>query len=539
MQPQPAAPRPGLTQTLLSETSIKIALYLGAFFVIAAAAILAALVEAARLPILLGATALFAGGAVLTRARLPQPSFALFIVFSFLLPTDANVLADVLDWSGKASASYWFAALVILALIWGFGTWFYNSRLFSLAAFIALALSTAQLGEFFQAEPEVYLILLSFVMFLGLGGAYRLKRWRSAKFSLPLFWLVQVSHLGLAALTLIAIAARQFDPPREWNLVSTSFWLLAMLFYVVSNAIFPFRPFPWLAVAALYPLPLNLMLAFDVEPLPVAIATWGWGLLLAFGCEFFRRAGNDKLHPYVFPALAGSLLVTLTAIFIGYEEEISYGFFVILASSLLYSLLHILKPRIYLWITGLLLGLGAYFTFFLLPFMEEMNVFAGYQLLGASLLLLAPDLFLIPDFSSDKPWRLPLRVLGLTLAFFNLAWILPISTGHTGQTAVVYSIYTIFFAAYALKFQRAWLGYIATASAALAAVFALQYFELDAWLVTLTSLAAVYYLAGILLARNESPPRGQTCSATAVWAWPVWSRSWRPLPSKKAAVGSY
>ncbi|MFL7869286.1 MAG: hypothetical protein AB8I58_10680, partial [Anaerolineales bacterium] len=107
--PQSAPPRASLTQTLLSETSIKIALYLGAFFVIAAAAILAAVVEAARLPILLVATALFAGGSLITRARLPQPSFALFIVFSFLLPTDANVLADVLNLSDKVNAGYWFA----------------------------------------------------------------------------------------------------------------------------------------------------------------------------------------------------------------------------------------------------------------------------------------------------------------------------------------------------------------------------------------------------------------------------------------------
>ena len=110
-------PRLSLTQTLLSETSIKIALYLGAFFVIAAAAILAAVVEAARLPILLAATALFAGGAIVTRARLPQPSFALFIVFSFLLPTDANVLADVLNLSSKANAGYWFAVMAAMAMI--------------------------------------------------------------------------------------------------------------------------------------------------------------------------------------------------------------------------------------------------------------------------------------------------------------------------------------------------------------------------------------------------------------------------------------
>ena len=75
----PAEPRGSLAQTLLSESSIKIALYLGAFFVIASAAILAAVVEEARLPILLTATFLFGGGALITNKRLPQPSFALFI----------------------------------------------------------------------------------------------------------------------------------------------------------------------------------------------------------------------------------------------------------------------------------------------------------------------------------------------------------------------------------------------------------------------------------------------------------------------------
>ena len=48
-------------QTLLSEASIKVYLYLGAFFVIASALILAAIVEAARLPILVVATLAFGG----------------------------------------------------------------------------------------------------------------------------------------------------------------------------------------------------------------------------------------------------------------------------------------------------------------------------------------------------------------------------------------------------------------------------------------------------------------------------------------------
>jgi len=502
--PQPAPPRASLTQTLLSETSIKIALYLGAFFVIAAAAILAAVVEAARLPILLAATALFAGGALVTRARLPQPSFALFIVFSFLLPTDANVLADVINLSGKANAGYWFTVMAIMALIWGFGAWFYVSRLFSLAAFIALVISFIRLGEFFEADLEIYLLLLSSVALLGLGGAYLLKRWRSAKFSLPLFILIQISQLGLIAFALIAIAIRLEDLPSAWNLLSTLFWLLTMSFYVLSDLIFPFVLFPWLSIAALYPVPLNFMITFDVEALPIAIATWGWGFLLALTSEIFRRLQIDKIRRYGLPVLAGSLFVILTAIFIGYVEGTTYGFVFILVSAILYALLHILKPRAYLWTTALLLGLGAYFSFFALPFMENIDVFTGYQLLGASLLLLLPDLFLTPDLSADKTWRWPLRIIGAILAFFNLSLILPSSADNAGHAAIAYGIYAVFFALYALKFDKAWLGYIVTSSAALAVTFTLQHFELDAWLPTLIALSALYYLFGFILGRNEN-----------------------------------
>ena len=502
-QPQAPAPRPSLAQSLLSETSIKIALYLGAFFVIAAAAILAAAIEAARLPILLAATVLFAGGAIITRTRLPQPSFALFIVFSFLLPTDANVLADILNLSSRVNAGYWFMVMFVMALIWGFGTWFYTSQLFSLAAFIALIISFVRLGGLFEVELEIYLLLLTFVTLAGLGGTYLLKRWLSAKFSTPLFILVQISQLGLVAFALTAVAIRLDDFPSAWNLASTLFWMLAMGFYVLSNLIFPFMLFPWLSIAALYPIPLNFMMTFDIEALPVAIATWIWGFTLAVTSEIIRRFQINKIHRYSFPALTGSLLVILTAVLIGYIEKTTYGFIFILGSAILYVVLHILKPRVYLWTTAILLGLGAYFSLFALPFMENIDVFAGYQLLGASLLLLLPDLFLKTDFSADKTWRWPLRVIGAILAFTNLGLILPLSTDNTGHAAIIYGIYSVFFAAYALRYNKAWLGYLATASMALGAIFTLQHFELDAWLLPLITLSSIYYLIGFILGRDE------------------------------------
>jgi len=107
----PDGPRPSLLQTLVSEASIKIYLYLGAFFVIASAAIFGAIIPELRLPILIIATLIFGGLAIGIKKRLPQPSFALFIVFSFLLPITANTIQETLlqnfDLSPAFSAGYW------------------------------------------------------------------------------------------------------------------------------------------------------------------------------------------------------------------------------------------------------------------------------------------------------------------------------------------------------------------------------------------------------------------------------------------------
>jgi hypothetical protein len=500
---QPTPPTPSLTQTLLSETSIKIALYLGSFFVIAAAAILAAVVEAARLPILFIATVLFAGGALVTRKRLPQPSFALFIVFSFLLPTDANVLADVLNLPARANAGYWFIVMAIMALLWGLGTWFYTSRLFSLAAFVALIISVIRLGEFLDSELEMYMLLLSFATLIGLGGAYILKRWQSSKFSRPLFILVQIAQVGLNLFALIVVVGRIEETPNAWNLVSTFFWLLTAGFYALSNLAFPFVLFPWLAAAALYPVPMAFIIAFNTDPLPVAIAAWVWGTLLAAGSEALRLIQVDKVRRYELHVLTISTLTILTAILVGFIENNSWGFAFMLASAILYTVLQVLKPRLHVWISALLLGLGAYFTFFALPFMEKVDVFIGYQLLGASLLLLLPDLFLKPDFSINKSWRWPLRIFGSSLVFANTLTLVFIGQENAWETTLIFALYTLFFTLYALRYRRAWLGYFGAAFAALSVVFAILHFEIDSWLLPLMVLSALYYLAGFLLGRNE------------------------------------
>ena len=100
-------PSPSLSEVLLSETTIKVALYLGAFFVLAAAAILAAVIEGLRLPILGAATLGFVVAALALKRRLPQASFVLFVIFSFLLPIDAGVFLDLFEVSQSTTQLYW------------------------------------------------------------------------------------------------------------------------------------------------------------------------------------------------------------------------------------------------------------------------------------------------------------------------------------------------------------------------------------------------------------------------------------------------
>ena len=180
-------PRLTLLQTLLSEASIKIYLYLGAFFVIASASIIGATVPELRLPILIMGTLIFGGLSLAIKKRLPQPSFALFIVFSFLLPITANTIQEMLRQSlnlnKSFSTGYWVIVYFIMAVIWSGSTWLYESRLFSITAFISLTLSLFGIGRFFNAEAEFYTTLAGFAAIAGLAGVWLLKKWRSSHFA--------------------------------------------------------------------------------------------------------------------------------------------------------------------------------------------------------------------------------------------------------------------------------------------------------------------------------------------------------------------
>jgi len=501
----PPEPRPSLLQTLTSEASIKIYLYLGAFFVIAAAAILGAVVPELRLPILIIGTFIFGGLAVAIKKRLPQPSFALFIVFSFLLVITANSLEETMRTAFNLTAdftdAYWVVVFIIMALIWAGSTWLYESRLFSVTAFGSLILAALRLGDLFEADSVYYTMLMGFTALMGLAGTWLLKKWRDDKFAQPLFFAAQVLQLMNLAASLSIFGIDTFQPSSEnlLNLVAFATWALAGIFYILSESLYPFFAFPWLAAATLIPMPWFIATAFDLESLGSAIVLFVWGSVLAVISEPLIRF--EKLKKYGLPVLLASMPSLALALFTGFVHETWLGLIIAAGIAILFAALHILQSRWWLWVLALLNAVIAYFAFFQLEFIKPLNIFFGYQLVGITILFLLPDLFLKKDWSLSLPWRLPLRIFGA--AFLFATSFLLLTQNKSGHISVGYFVLALFCAAYALAYRKSYLAYLPAAYLPLAVVYALDAFNIDAWLPALTALSVLYYFAGTAIRKND------------------------------------
>ena len=500
----PAGPRPSLVQTLLSEASIRIYLYLGAFFVIASALILAAVVEAARLPILAVATLAFGGVALGIRRRLPQPSFAFFIVFSFLLLIDANVLQETLGIAGPARHIYWAVIFLLMAAIWSFSVWFYESRFFSAVAFVSLGLAFYRAGEIFKPEIELPIFSVMLASLAGLAGTFLLRKWKDSKFSLFVFLLAQIQVLGVlfASLLFVAIHVFSSDISNGWWLLIALTWLTAAFFYAWSDLLTPTFFFPWLAVAVLLPLPWFVLHSLDATQPGYVFGFWIWGAVFGMISEVVFRLPVARIKKYHWPFLAGSLPLFLTAFSLALDWDkpvLTFGIFAL--SAFVYAALHLVRPRWYVWSLALLSALSAYFTFFSLPVIEKLDVPMIYQLLIASTLLVLPELFTRTPLSLKTETRWPAITLGILVSLFGVALALA-DFDHVGRSAFVLMIYAILITLHALHSKYAWLGYFAAALETLAVVYALDHFDLDLWVPVLTLLSLLYYGVGFILRRR-------------------------------------
>ncbi|RME90564.1 MAG: hypothetical protein D6770_02220, partial [Anaerolineae bacterium] len=510
--PPASSPTHTLAQALFGETSIKIALYLGAFFVIAAATILAALVEAARLPILLSATALFAVGAMTTRKRLSQPSFVLFAVFSAMLLPDARVLADLLDLRTPLLHAYWLLVSLSLALVWGLGTRGYRSRLFSLLALLALESAAIRLTAFLEAPMELSLALSAAVALGGALGAGALRRRGENRLAVPLLALTKALQAGILLTSFGLTAFRLLDGANAWDplwwLAQALAWALVAAELILSAETFSFLPFAYLVPFVLAPIP---WLALNVVDDPIGtlqlLVLSLWGAFFAAGDPLLPRLRWERVRKYAFPFLLGSGGVFAGAVLLALvhwaaQETILPLFLVLTWIAVVYAALHALRPRRPLWVVALLAALGAYFAFFALPFMEDRSFFTGYKLALAALLLLAPDLLPIRRAATAKAWRWPLRALGGFFTAVSVLYLLVVGGSHPGEAALLFGLYALFFLAYALLRWGPWLGGLFTAGLALALFYALQALAVPHRLPAFVALAFLYVAAGKLLARR-------------------------------------
>jgi len=492
--------RPTLAQTLLSETSIKIALYLGAFFVIAAALILAALVASLRLPMLIGVAILFGGAALALKKRLPQPSFILWLVFSALLPISAGVTADLLNLEGNLNSAFWVIVFLSMALIWGFSTWLYGSRFFSLAAFGALAAGAWFFANLYEPETDLYLFCLMLAGMAGMICAGLLKSWQNQKFALPLFVTIQIFTLIVMFASFVNIFINQIDNYLQaWWLFSALTWLTAFIFYVASDFVIAFPIFPFMAAGALIPVAWLALNEFHPSDLGKALSWWFWALAMAAIGEIASFFSSQKIKQYALPFVLASLPMFFVGGVWGFAHNEWLGFGLFAASGLVLTLMQIRKKRWWLWITTLASLLIAYFSFFNLPPIARFEPEPLYLLLIAMTLLIVPDLILKPDFKHAPGWRWPLRGYLILLLGISTLGALVEGDNHPTKATVVFGILALLALLYALRFNKPVLGTLFTGYTTLLVIYTLQTLDLNWWLPALTSLAVFFYTVGLAL----------------------------------------
>ncbi|NPA31772.1 MAG: hypothetical protein GXO37_07230, partial [Chloroflexi bacterium] len=246
-RPQAEAPR---APRRASPWALQVVLYLGAFFVISAALLFAALVEAWRLPILLLATGFFAVAAAAVYRITPTGGRVLGIVAAGFLWADAAALADILKphLAADGLTLYWALATAFLALAWLAGGWLLRSFVLTLAAWPMLAVALSH--GFLWLRNHFPGVRISWLLLAWAGETIlavlvaRLLRARQPRLSK---WLWGMTHL-VAGLLLFGILPLTMIDADEGGRVTL--WLPAllayaalMLFYLLAR--YQIRPLPW------------------------------------------------------------------------------------------------------------------------------------------------------------------------------------------------------------------------------------------------------------------------------------------------------
>ena len=253
-KPQPSVSAPP-DQRRTFPWALHVVLYLGAFFVIAAALLFASVVRAWRLPILLAATVVFAVGALVVYRLTPQGGRVLGIVAAGFLWADAAVLGKILEphLAADGRALYWAVATLLLALVWLAGAWALRIGVLHVAAWPMLAASlvyglTWLEGLGLYVQPSWAFFAWAAELLLALGWVILLKR-RQPRTAL---WLFGMSHLvaGFLLFATALFATEEPWPGPQWVRWEPALgaYILLLGFYLLGR--WKVRPVPWIEIWA-------------------------------------------------------------------------------------------------------------------------------------------------------------------------------------------------------------------------------------------------------------------------------------------------
>jgi hypothetical protein len=501
------APAPSVKESLFSGTSISVALYLGAFFVIASALIIAAILDALRIPILFLLAAGFGGGALLLKQRMPQPSFVLFSIATILAIVTGSVITDQMGITGVGLSIFWAVLLTGMTGLWGFSAFMYDSRFFALLSYGSFLWAGAYFAHIFEAPTQVYLLIWSIQAIFGWAVVVGLKKLERSKI-LGLYQAVlELSALAFLGLTVIY----SLPAINDWHIVSVLALLTSAAFYLVGNIVKPRAYFRYMLVFALAPILWQVGSIFN-DGMQVAAITLGLSALAyAITSEILPRQPIERLQKYATPALVGMLGLTVSALAAGLafwaqDENADLNrlplFLILLAFAGLYAALHVLRPRWWMWTIGLGAALSAYHLLFGFRSIEALNI--PFALIAAlpTFALLIPEFWLHAREKLLGPWRGPLLAYG----FLNgaLVFFASLMEENTLLGFGILFFFTLFALAHTIIQNKRIPTYIFTILGAVSIAQLANALNYGYSPLLLTALAIGYHFAGKFLARGAS-----------------------------------
>jgi hypothetical protein len=500
-----------LGAVLLSETSIKVALFLGAFFILAAALIMAALVEVARLPILALTTIVFLVAAGVLYRRLRLSSFIMFVIGALLIAVDGRILLDMLSVGVQDALISWSAISAVLVVIFAIGTLLYDSRLLSLISYGFLLASVVLFAAWLELDIHVVHLLVAFMAAAGIGVASALERYRGRRLFWPLFLAAQLpltAALAASVLVLLFQAIAGSAPSGIMWLAVGALWLFACLTYFASSQMMArLKPdgypsaqnlFAILSVAALMPVPLMLSGIFGPSAMQLIIVAWMWGLLLAAASQVAYETFETPADIYSPLMIIASGLLFLLASVQQWVEESAFAVVILATAAAVYALLAQRRMRLSLWLGALFAAYLAYVAAFSLTGLASLGISGGYLQLLPIILFFALAVTLKQRHGANiVRWAPPLALAGAVAA---ITFMVSLESGETTETTVILLVYAALFAVYAWlnDLSVAVIGTTLSLAAALHLILSQHDSEIAVW--PYVALASVFYLLGLVVA---------------------------------------